>query len=109
MFRISKFMREIATPGATPPRSGAPPGDLRHPARSLADAKQARLTLALSLGYNGASRSEAARHDKASLQPTPPLSSIKPDGNSLRLSGCMKNPQAGIANAILSNIPRADR
>ncbi len=26
MFRISKFMREIAIPGATPPRSGAPPG-----------------------------------------------------------------------------------
>jgi len=42
--------------------------DLRCLARSSRDAKQARRLLALSLIYDGASRSEAARHANASIQ-----------------------------------------
>ena len=51
-----------------PLRSDFNDDDLRLLARSTDDAKQARRLLALSLIYDGASRSEAARHAKASLQ-----------------------------------------
>ena len=42
---------------------------LRALARSACDAKQARRLLSLSLIYDGGSRSEAARHGDAGLQP----------------------------------------
>ena len=49
-------------------RNGCKGDDLRFLARSSRDAKQARRLLALSLIYDGASRSEAARHANASPQ-----------------------------------------
>ena len=49
-------------------RNGYKGDDLRSLARSSRDAKQVRRLLALSLIYDGASRSEAARHANASPQ-----------------------------------------
>ena len=49
-------------------RNGCKGDDLRFLARSSRDAKQARRLLALSLIYDGASRSEAVRHANASPQ-----------------------------------------
>jgi transposase len=51
-----------------PLRSDFDGDDLRAFARSTDDAKQARRLLALSLIYDGGSRSEAARHANVSLQ-----------------------------------------
>lgn len=76
--------------------------DLRALARSSKDGKRARRLLALSLIYDGRSRSEAARHGGVGLQTVevrPVLASTSASGISGHRSSPRRAPRASLATS----------